>query len=115
MRGCFDGIGQWAATFDCENVKRGQVVKIGGCGEVSACDAGEAFCGMAVSVGRDGRACSVALGGMVTAGFSGTAPALGWAGLSADGIGGVQADESGEKRYRVVDVDKAAAQVTFAL
>lgn len=61
---------------------------------------------------------AVALGGMVTAGYTvpaeGAAPALGWSGLSADGEGGVQADADGST-YLVVDVDTTAKTVTFVL
>ena len=71
-----------------------------------------------LSVGRGGDACAVALGGMVTAGYTvpaeGAAPALGWSGLSADGEGGVQADADGST-YLVVDVDTTAKTVTFVL
>ena len=63
-------------------------------------------------------ACAVALGGMVTAGYTvpaeGAAPALGWSGLSADGEGGVQADADGST-YLVVDVATTAKTVTFVL
>ena len=79
---------------------------------VAACAAGEDFCGVVLSAGRDGRACAVALGGMVTAAFTGTAPALGWTGLAADGRGGVQAADSGRK-YLVADTD--GETVTFVL
>lgn len=82
MRGSYEGIGQWAATFACGQVEEGQMVKISGNGQVSACGAGDGFCGQVLSVGRDGGACAVALGGMVTAGYSGTAPSLGWCGLA---------------------------------
>ena len=115
MRVSYEGIGQWAATFACGQAEEGQMVKITGGGEVGACAAGDGFCGQVLSVGRDGRACAVALGGMVTADWSGdSAPALGWCGLSADGSGGVQADSAG-RSYLVVDVDEAAGTVTFVL
>lgn len=111
----FEGIGQWAATFACSGeVAEGQAVKVSGNGEVSACADGDAFCGKAVVVGSDGAACAVVLGGMVTMSYTGSAPALGWSGLSAGGSGGVKADESGNK-YLVVDVDTAGMMVTFAL
>lgn len=112
--GSFEGIGQWAATFACEQVQEGQVVKIGGNGTVAACGEGDGFCGMVLSLSRGGDACAVALGGMVTAGYTGAAPALGWTGLSADGSGGVRADGTG-RSYLVVDVDEAAEAVTFVL
>jgi hypothetical protein len=110
----FEGIGQWAATFGCDgDVTEGQVVKISGNGAVSACASGDAFCGVAVSVGRDGGACSVVLGGLVTVPYTGTAPGLGWVKLAADGNGGVSAGQGRERL--AVDVDTAGQTVTFAL
>lgn len=50
----------------------------------------------------------------MTAGYTETAPELGWETLSADGTGGVQVDEGG-RSYLVVDVDTDAETVTFAL
>ena len=117
----FEGIGQWAATFACAEaeeeaakVTEGAVVKMAANGTVGLCAGGEAFCGMVPSAGRDGGACTVALGGMVTAGYTGAAPALGWSGLSADGSGGVKADAAGRARL-VVDVDTDGQTVTFVL
>lgn len=115
MKGSFEGIGQWAATFACNSdVAVGQVVKINGNGEVTVCGDGDGVCGVAVAVGRDGGACSVALGGIVAVPYTGTAPALGWSGLSANGTGGVKASTSG-REHLVVDVDTAGMMVTFAL
>lgn len=118
MKLSYEGIGQWAATFAGEDLAEGEVVKISANGTVSACSAGDDFCGMVISAGRDGSACAVALGGMVTAGYTvpaqGAAPALGWAALTADGAGGVQADADG-RSFLVVDVDTAAETVTFVL
>ena len=115
MNVSFEGIGQWCATFTCNGeVAEDQMVKVSGNGEVEACAAGDAFCGKVTAIGRDNKACAVALGGMVKASYTGTAPAAGWANLSADGNGGVKADSAG-KSYLVVDVDTAASKVTFAL
>lgn len=115
MNVSFEGIGQWCATFACNGeVADGQMVKVSGNGEVKACAAGDAFCGKVSAVSRDGKACAVVLGGMVCAAYAGTAPVVGWAGLVADGSGGVKTDNAG-KSYLVVDVDDAAGKVTFAL
>lgn len=115
MKISFEGIGQWAATFACADVQEGDVVKISGNGSVARCGEGEALCGQAVSVGRDGMACAVQLGGFVTADYSGgSVPAAGWCALSGDGSGGVKVDEAGRK-YLVADVDESAQTVTFAL
>ena len=84
----YEGIGQWAATFACGDVQEGQVVKISAGDTVAPCSAGDGFCGVVLSKARDGGACSVALGGMVTVPCT-SAPAVGWAKLSADGSGGV--------------------------
>ena len=67
----FEGIGQWSATFACTDVQEGQVVKISGSGEVGKCVDGEAFCGVVNTVGRDGEACGVVLGGMVSVPYTG--------------------------------------------
>ena len=116
---CYGGIGRWAATFACEGqVEEGQVVKLSGSGTVSACAAGEKFSGVVISVGRDGAACAVALGGLAAAGYTGSAaPAVGWTTLTADGSGGVKtagASDAG-REVLVVDADTAAQTVTFAL
>ncbi len=114
MKNSYEGIGQWAATFACTQVSEGEMVKITESGEVGACAAGDGFCGQVLSVGRDCGACAVALGGMVTAGYSGTAPTVGWCALAADGDGGVQADAAG-RSYLVADVDTSGMTVTFVL
>ena len=113
MKYSYEGIGQWAATFACVDAAEDQVVKISGNGEVSACADGDKFCGVVISVSRDGQACAVAMGGMVTVPYTGAAPALGWTGLAADGNGGIKAAEGHE--YMVVDVDDTGMTVTFAL
>lgn len=114
MKFSYEGIGQWAATFACDQVNLGEMVKVSGNGTVSACADGDDFCGMVLTVGRDGSACAVALGGMVTVGYTGTAPALGWTALAADGNGGVKS-ASGGRNHLVVEVDTSGSTVTFAL
>ena len=115
MRSSYEGIGQWAATFACGTVAEGEMVKISANGTVSACERDDGFCGMVLAVSRGGDACTVVLGGMVTAGYSGnTVPTAGWISLTADGSGGVTVAE-GEQRYLAVDVDSAARTVTFVL
>ena len=114
MKFSYEGIGQWAATFACSNLQEGAVVKIGGNSTVAACGDGDAFCGQVIACAADGKACSVAMGGLVTASYSGTAPAAGWGKLSADGSNGVKADSNGTD-YLIVAVDTTAKTVTFAL
>ena len=111
----YEGIGAWCATFAAgTGAEEGKVVKASANGTVSKCAANDGFCGVVQSVSRDGEACTVALGGMVQAAYTGTAPALGWSGLSANGTGGVKADSVGHS-YLVVDVDSTGGTVTFVL
>ena len=112
----YEGIGQWAATFACTDVSEGQVVKVSGSGTVAACAANGVFDGVVLSVGRDGKACSVAMGGMATVSYSGnSAPAAGWNTLAADGDGGVSVVSTGGKSYLAVDVDTSGKTVTSVL
>ena len=114
MNYSYEGIGQWTATFAGEAAVEDQVVKVSDSKTVGPCQSGDGFCGVVRSVSRDGAACTVALGGMVQAAYTGTAPALGWSGLSANGTGGVKADSVGHS-YLVVDVDSTGGTVTFVL
>lgn len=88
----FEDIGNVTATFAAgEGVRGGQVVKLTGNGTVGPCQAGDAFCGVALEPRRGG--CGVQVKGFVSVSCTGTL-ALGWASLSADGRGGVQAADS---------------------
>ena len=110
----FEGVGQWGATFACADVEVGNVVQMKDNGTVGPCASGDTFAGVATHVGRDGAACTVALGGAVTCAYSGTAPTAGWNKLSADGNGGVSVNSAGHD-YLVLDVDEAAGKVAFVL
>lgn len=114
MNVSYEGIGQWAATFACGKVSAGHVAKVSGNGTVAECAANDPFDGVVVAMGRDKAACSVAMSGMQTVGYSGTAPAAGWNELKADGNGGV-AVVTGGKSYLAVDVDTTAKTVTIVL
>ena len=112
MKVSFDGIGERLVTFISNNVTKGHVVKVSAAGTVSECSEEDAFDGVALFV--EGGYAAVRLGGFVTVGYSGTAPAIGRATLVADGDGGVEADEDGET-YLVVDRDTTAGTVTIIL
>jgi hypothetical protein len=99
MKVSFEGIGETAATFYSAGVSPGQPVKIGTNNTVVPCGEDDSFVGVALSAGES-HAC-VQIGGCVTLPYSGDAPELGFAGLSADGAGGVQADEDG-RQYAVI-------------
>lgn len=110
----FEGVGLWAATFAADEVTEGAVVKPKENGGVTKCAADDVFCGVALYVSRDKKACSVQLGGMTTVAYSGTAPAIGQGILAADGNGGVKTETAGNK-YWIVAVDADAGTVTFKL
>ena len=109
----FQGIGQVCATFLRGTVAEGQPVKISGAGTVAACGAGDDFCGVAVCKKDD--ACAVQVAGVVTMGYSGTAPTLGWTALAADGSGGVKTVSTGGRTYLAVDTDTTNKTVTILL
>ena len=82
----------------------------------SKCADNDGFEGVVLSVARDGKACSVAMGGMVTVSYTGaSAPAAGWNSLAADGSGGVKVVSDGGKGYLAVEVDTTAKTVTIVL
>ncbi len=108
----FDDIGAVAATFAVkEGLKGGQVAKVTGSGEAGPCDDGDAFCGVALE-GRGGFA-AVQVKGFVQVSAAGEV-GLGWTKLSADGAGGVKADESG-REYLVVDSDSTGKTAVLLL
>ena len=112
MKVCFEDIGHMSATFAVESGEGGQPVRICENGTVKACGDGEVFCGVMESL-RGGYG-GVQLHGFVTLPYSGTAPALGYGSLTADGNGGVKA-ASGGRNCLVVSVDANVKCVTFEL
>lgn len=108
----FNGIGQVNATFLGKHLAENQVVKMSGHGTVAACADGDSFCGMALCCKDD--ACTVQVGGFVTVGYSGAAPAVGWTALAANGSGGVKTSASG-RTYLVAGADTTAKTVTIML
>ena len=113
----YEGIGEWCATFVCGAVSEGDIVKVSANGTVGKCTAGDGFCGVVAAMGRDGKACSVQLGGLVRVPYSGeTAPAV-FSELVADGSGGVS--KAGENQsgssYLVLSVDSAAGKAVIKL
>ena len=109
----YEGIGEWCATFVCGAVSEGDIVKVSANGTVGKCTAGDGFCGVAVCCRDD--ACSVQVGGFVTVSYTGTAPAVGWTALAADGEGGVKSVTTGGRAYLVADADTTAKTVTIKL
>ena len=108
----YEGIGHVGVTFPAGTCVEGQVCKIGTDGKAAACSAGEKFCGVAETVNES--CAGVQIHGFVTVAYTGTAPAMGYAAMSANGSGGVKADSNGNT-YLVAAVDSAAMTVTFEL
>ena len=90
----------------------GALVKMSGSGAVTETASGENFCGVITSshAGYTG----VQLNGYVKLPYTGTAPTVGYAKLTADTAGKVKTATAG-REYLVVTVDTAAALVGFIL
>ena len=112
MKVCFEDIGHMSATFLLQSGQGGEPVKVCGNGTVCGCADGDIFCG--VMENHRGGYAGVQLRGFVTLPYSGSAPALGYAALAADGNGGVKV-ASGGRNCLVVSVDSDVNCVTFEL
>ena len=114
----YEGIGAWCATFAAgTGAEEGKVVKVSANGTVSKCAANDGFCGVVRAVAHDGKACTVQLGGLASVKYSGTAPAVGFSELMADGSGGVSkpGDNQNGSSYLVLSVDSAAGKAVIKL
>lgn len=107
----FDGIGELAATFYHKDAVQGAPVAMADDHCVKNCSSGDAFVGICTHV--DGEVAQVQLRGYVRLPYTGTAPAVGFCALAANGSGGVTA--SGSRNYLVLDVDTADSMVGFML
>ena len=92
-------------------------MKVSANGTVAKCTAGNGFCGVVRAIAHDGKACTVQLGGLAEVKYSGTAPAVGYAELVADGTGGVSkpGDNQSGSAYLVLSVDSAAGKAVIKL
>ncbi len=114
----YQGIGEWCATFACSDVTEGKVIKVSDSKTAALCTAGDIFCGIVKSVGHDGKACSVQLGGLAEVKYSGgSAPEIGYNELVADANGGVAvaSDSDAGMNYLVIAVDTAAKTAVIKL
>jgi len=112
MKVSFEGIGELVATFYNNGATDGSPVKMSKAGEVSPCANSERFIGIATAPGAEYT--GVIISGCVTLTYSGTAPVLGYAKLSANGSGGVKTDAGGTE-YKVLGVDTADKTVCIIL
>lgn len=113
MKVSFEDIGQVLVTCQAgDGVAVGGVVKMSGNGTVAPCAAGERFCGVALSLAKDGCA-AVQVKGFVTVPCTDTKVVPGWAALTADGDKGVKTAGSGDKgaEVLVVSVENGCAVV----
>ncbi len=112
----FEGIGQVTATFYAnEGVKAGGVVKLGGDSTAAPCAAGEKFCGVALTDGKDGCA-AVQISGCAAVPCADSAVTVGYVALTADGSGGVKKAGSGDagSEYLVL-ADDGAGSITIQM
>ena len=111
MNVSFEEIGRLAVTFADGGVATGKVCKVSANGTVAPCADGDKLCG--VVEGVRGSHAAVQVAGFAEAGYTGTAPALGYVNLCADGNGGVKTGSGRE--YLVVSVNETAKTVIFKL
>ena len=113
----YQGIGEWCATFKRgADVSEDTVVKAGAENTAEKCGAEDAFCGVVRAIARDGKACSVQLGGLAKVKYSGdAAPAVGYGKLAANGAGGVSVNAAKGREYLILHVDSAETTVGIKL
>ena len=111
MNVSFEEIGRLSATFHHAGGLANQVCKLSAAETVNACSDGDAFCGVIESV--RGQMAGVQLHGFAEVTYTGSAPAVGYANLQANGQGGVKA--AGSRSYLVVSVNTAAHTAVIEL
>lgn len=110
----YEGMGALLASFCAEDgVTKGAVVTMSASDTVADCDSGDFICGVAVDP-KEGFT-AVQLAGLATVSYSGTAPAVGFASLVADGSGGVKVDATNGMSYLVISVDTATTTAVIRL
>ena len=110
----FHGMGEQMITFAADGVTEGFPVVMAENDTVTDAEEGAALIGVAVHVEEDGFA-AVQMQGFMQLPYSGTAPALGWQNLSADGAGGLKVTDGEGKCCLVVSVDNEAGSVGLFL
>ena len=116
MKVSFGGLGETVATFynsASAGAATGELVKMSGNGEIAACSANNAFCGVCVSA--DEEYAAVQVGGFVSVPYAGSDPALGFVKLAASDKGKVKVDATNGRECLVIERDTAAKTVGFIL
>ena len=110
----FEGIGQVAATFAVtDDIQPGMAVALTGDSTVGLGKAGDAPCGMVLSV-KNGMA-AVQIAGMAKVGYSGTAPAVGYGIIAGDGAGKIKTATSGGINCLIVSVNTTDSTAVIKL
>lgn len=113
MKVSFEGIGEQVISFSkASGVTKGSLVKLSANATVAACAAGNKFAG--VCINDAGSFAEVKTAGYVELGYTGDAPSVGYATLTAASANKVKADSSG-REYLVVKVDTTAQTVGFMM
>ena len=112
MSVAFYGTQEVVLSFEAGTVTAGYPVVISENNKVADAESGKAPAGIALHVRKDIAAVQVK--GYAELPYIGTAPALGWANVAADGSGGVKTDAGGLSCL-VVNVDTAAKTVGLYL
>lgn len=110
----YEGIGQTAATMKTAgSLTPGMAVTVTADDTVGVGSDGALPCGVILSA-ADGVA-AVQLSGLAKVGYTGTAPAAGWATLAGDGKGTVKTVTSGGMKVLVLAVDTTAKTAVIRL
>ena len=113
MKVSFEGVGEQILSFAKANgTTKNVFVKVSANNTVAACAAGDKFAGYCIA--ENGSFADVKTAGYIEVGYTGTAPAVGYATLTAAANGKVKADANG-REYLVLKVDTAAETVGFIM
>lgn len=113
MKVSFEGAGEQVLSFmKASGVEKGSLVKLSANATVAKCAAGDNFAGVCIKA--DDSFADVKTAGYVELGYTGTAPAVGYAKLTAAGDGKVKTADTG-REYLIIKVDSAAAVVGFIM
>ena len=114
MKVSFEGVGEQVLSFKkASGVEKGALVKMSANATVDKCSAGDRFMGVCIAAG-DAFA-EVKTAGYVELGYTGTAPAVGYATLAADTAGKVKTVTTGGAQYLVIKVDTSTGTVGFIM
>lgn len=113
MKVSFEGVGEQMLSFEkASGTAKNVFVKVSANNTVAACSAGDVFAGYCINT--DDSFAVVKTHGYIEVGYTGTAPAVGYAKLAADACGKVKKSDTG-REYLVIKVDSTAATVGFIM